>query len=536
MVKKDSVFSEYFPEDKPVTAEKTIALELDKIEKPAAALFSTSYDRSVKSAVTTLSAVIAAGDWQKIKDYKWNLNLQLANNLWAEWLLGWQTGHKRGLAEINKISNEAIAHRADGGQPEFNSGFRAAKFNKNTEDKDKTIIRNRPAEKAIKARTNTLAKDVSDSEWAKIKDMILDAIKPQSATQDPISRKELLKRINAQLGDRQNKFKNRAEMIARTELTFAYNAGRLDSYVQSGLVAGVRYQTIFDERRCGICASRQGIIVALDDVEGLARLAIPTHPMCRCVWSPVLKEDFDKQSKQKGRQLKNRKLVSGKSWLAGAIIAAILLPEELIFGRLLAGGLALLIKKFGSLKLARAAIAAQINKIGNLGEAVKSKDNLNTSSSKATKGVQVGKIPPMVIAPGLDLQTATIAELRSLIPSLSQEQCRKILAKEKGRLKLKSLADLRDILDANQFAQIKAIARSNNILNLLHPNNNLNPSALWINSGGIISQDKAKVVFKLINNQSFSTVEELLEALKKTGVDIDELNNYSAQIFDRNFS
>lgn len=525
---KDSVFSEYIPkeyftDEKPITSEKAIADELDKIEKPTAQVLSQKFDNAVENAVDFLSKAIANQDNEKVKNYKWILNVGLTNSLWGEWLLGWKTGYERGKKEINKLrltSNDLDPSLLQFNQPEPQSD----------------ILRNRPAEKAIKARTNTLAKDVSNSEWKNIKGIILDAIKPQSSTENPISRKELLERINTQLGDRKQKFKNRAERIARTELTFAYNAGRLDSYVRSGLVSGVKYQTIFDERRCPICASRQGIVVALDDVEGLAKLAIPTHPMCRCVWSPVLKEEFDTQSKEKDRQIKNRDLVPGKSWLAGAIIASILLPDELIIGGALAAGLALLVKKFGSLKLARAAIATQINNIGNLGKInplVKEPNPQqgNVPQKTTNKTTPTGKSSPLIITPGLDLKTATVEQLRSLLPSLNQYQASKII--EYRRLaNIKSLDELSTILNPDQVRELKAIARNNNIFNLLYPSNNLTPSSLWVNSGGIISRKKSQDIFKLIQNTQFNSLEDLLAALKAKGIDADKLNNYAINQFD----
>ena len=496
---KDSVFSEYlenyFPNDRPISSEKAIASELDEIELPTAKLISKSYDDMVKNAVIKLQNAIASGDKDSVKNYKWTLNIFLANNLWGEWLLGWQAGKNTGDREIYK--------KADFAQSEA----------------EPATIRNRPAEEAIKARINTLAKDVSDSEWTNIKQALLDTIQPQSETQPPISRKELLKRINEQLGDRAGRFKKRAETIARTELTFAYNAGRLESYVNSGLVSGVRYQTIFDERRCEICKSRQGIIVALDDFEGLARLAIPAHPRCRCVWSPILKEEFEKVATEPKRQIKNRKIVPGKSWLAGGILAAILIPEELAILGAIGAGIKALISKTGSLPLARVAIADKINKIIQ-GIAPKPTPKIKTTI----------KFPPQIIAPNLDLNQANPEQLRSLIPNLTQQQIEKIIGNNINR-KL-NLKDLKSILSTQQYRQVKAIARENYLLNLLHPNNNLNPSAIWVNSGGIISKKKAKAVFKLIKNNSFDSVENLLEALRKEGIDYIKLNNYALGKFD----
>ncbi|MEM8780495.1 MAG: minor capsid protein, partial [Cyanobacteria bacterium P01_G01_bin.49] len=367
-----------------------------------------------------------------------------------------------------------------------------------------------------------------DSEWERIKEALLEAIKPQSERENPISRKELLAKINAILGDRAQKFKNRASTIARTELTFAYNAGRLDSYVRSGLVAGVKYQTIFDERRCQICASRQGIIVALDDIEGLAQLTIPAHPRCRCVWSPVLKTEFDIEGGKKQRQVKHRKLVPGKSWLSGAILAAILIPEELFYAGILAAGIKALVAKAGSIKLARAAIAQQINKIAQ--------NSLAKPAAVLRDLIPKSRLnTPIFIAPGINLKNTNPQQLRSLIPGITDRQIYEITRKTKNRSTLKDFSDLQGILDKNQYRQLKAIARQNNLLNLLHPNNNYNPSLVWVNSGGIISKSKSKAIYNLIQKNNYNTVDELLAALKNNGIDADKLNVYAIDQFDQKY-
>lgn len=529
MVILDSVFSQYtgyFPKDKTITPARAIALDLNLIESSAIKSFSQTFDKAVKNAVDSLTAAIASGDQNKVKSYKWGLSLGLSNNLYGEWLLGWKSGRETGSKEIGTIkegtSNFSLNAPSLCLKPTI-------EFNQPAPESD--ILRNRPAESAIKARVNTLARDVSDSEWEEIKGDILDAIQPQSRTENPISRKELLERINEKLGDRKNRFKDRAETIARTELTFAYNAGRLDSYVRSGLVAGVRFSTIFDERRCPLCASRQGIVVSLDDVEGLARLAIPVHPRCRCVWSPVLKTQFEEISNQPGRQIKDRKLVPAKTWLIGGILAAILIPEELFAAGLLLSGLRALIAKAGSAKLARAAIANTINTIGTIKK--------GTSHQALERGETVGgslrplnvpfySLVPNIITPGIDLNTATPKQLRSLIPNLTDAQIYQIVNNRPD------LSKLSTIVDKNQWATIRAIARDNYILNILHSQNNLTPSALWVNSGGIIPKNKANIILKEIK-KGISSKEDLIELMKKNKIDYKKLINYSDNIFNREY-
>jgi len=464
---------------------------LDEIEKPSSSLFVKTYKESLNTAIDTLQTAINNKDEEKIKSYRWNLNIGLSGNLWGEWLMGWNSGSKTGKDEIEAINDFSRnpAPIALFNQPEAES----------------SIIRNRPAEKAIKERINTLAKDVSDSEWREIKKEILASIKPQSETKNPINRRELLKKINDILGDRANRFKNRADRIARTELTFAYNAGRLDSYVRSGLVSGVKYQTIFDERRCKICASRQGIIVALDDVDGIAEMAIPAHPNCRCVWSPVLKTEFDKESKIPARQLKNRNPVKSKKWLAGGILAALLLPEELFLIGGLGFGLKKLITKAGSTVLARAAIAKKFNDIFGRGKVA-------APAAKAPGKVRKGRsVTPNIVAPGVNLNIITAKEWRSLIPDLTQEQLNKLIKNVKrNQFGIKEfeggLSKLSTMLTRKQWLAIRNTARNNTLLNVLHPENNYNSSAIWVNSGGIISKQKSRVIYDLIQTNLMGTI------------------------------
>jgi SPP1 gp7 family putative phage head morphogenesis protein len=68
----------------------------------------------------------------------------------------------------------------------------------------------------------------------------------------------------------------RSEMIARTEISFAFNKSKLAGYKESG-VNQVKWIAIIDNRTCPVCSSRDGQIYDLDSVP-----AIPAHPRCRC--------------------------------------------------------------------------------------------------------------------------------------------------------------------------------------------------------------------------------------------------------------
>ena len=81
--------------------------------------------------------------------------------------------------------------------------------------------------------------------------------------------------------------KARAENIARTEATTAFNQGRLASFRETGgFVAAVEFMAITDARTTPICTERDGLVLALDD-PALAANTPPLHYMCRSVLSPV---------------------------------------------------------------------------------------------------------------------------------------------------------------------------------------------------------------------------------------------------------
>ena len=73
----------------------------------------------------------------------------------------------------------------------------------------------------------------------------------------------------------------RADLIARTELASAYVQGQMRQYRKNGYEHGRWSAT--GERTCPFCASREGVIYLLDDLE----TAIPAHPRCRCTIIPV---------------------------------------------------------------------------------------------------------------------------------------------------------------------------------------------------------------------------------------------------------
>jgi SPP1 gp7 family putative phage head morphogenesis protein len=87
-------------------------------------------------------------------------------------------------------------------------------------------------------------------------------------TTDPLGK-------TARMGLRQ-----RAEVIARSELANAYVKGAIDHNLKEGF-AFIRWVAATDERACRWCLSRHGQIFPADQV------VIPAHPQCRCTPVPV---------------------------------------------------------------------------------------------------------------------------------------------------------------------------------------------------------------------------------------------------------
>ncbi|MHB1651659.1 MAG: polymorphic toxin type 50 domain-containing protein [Desulfitobacteriaceae bacterium] len=69
----------------------------------------------------------------------------------------------------------------------------------------------------------------------------------------------------------------RAEMIARTELAWAYSRGLLATYNEIGVHA-VTWLAVLDNRTCPVCRDRNGNSYSLSEAEEM----LPAHPRCRC--------------------------------------------------------------------------------------------------------------------------------------------------------------------------------------------------------------------------------------------------------------
>jgi|ADurb_Cas_03_Slu_FD_contig_123_35910_length_3398_multi_3_in_1_out_1_2 SPP1 gp7 family putative phage head morphogenesis protein len=81
----------------------------------------------------------------------------------------------------------------------------------------------------------------------------------------------------------------RAEILARTEIIRAHHLGTIQEYRNQGLlniVVKAEWKTAGDDRVCSKCASLEGKVFTLDEIEPM----IPQHPQCRCIALPYIEE------------------------------------------------------------------------------------------------------------------------------------------------------------------------------------------------------------------------------------------------------
>lgn len=101
-----------------------------------------------------------------------------------------------------------------------------------------------------------------------IKDNVMRGIR------DGYTTSQLEDRIAENISD----YTHRVETLARTELNYSINQGRLDSYEEQG-IEEVAILVVQDDRTCEECMELDGVLFDIQE----AREILPVHPNCRCV-------------------------------------------------------------------------------------------------------------------------------------------------------------------------------------------------------------------------------------------------------------
>lgn len=265
------------PQDKPILSDRTQTTHRVKIEQR----FKSILPRELLAATKPLD----------LKAVKNTFKLVVARNCWGLWLSGMQHGRDHAQQEL-KMTGRGVAKFAL------------------LDDRDPpSKMQNKRAQDAIWTRVNTLAGNVADTEWARIQAALVDNVDGE------ISRSQLQAAIADTLGGQ--RFKGRSESIARTELTFAYNAGRVETYRENNVEAIRRY-CINDERTCEQCAGLNGMVARLDDMAAVMRIQPPSHTNCRCTTGIVL------DIRQLAETNRQPPPLPKETWMMESIVAAII--------------------------------------------------------------------------------------------------------------------------------------------------------------------------------------------------------------------
>jgi SPP1 gp7 family putative phage head morphogenesis protein len=301
----DSVFLPYVSHyaETPEISIATIEQSLDPIERRTVRALNRAIEDGINELVTRAESFLVSGDAAAIASLSWLLQRNLQLPLVAEWEQGFLIGGDDGIDEIK-------------------ASFPSGTFN--LEALAQTVlalvpvsIQNTPAEQAVLQRTNRIAGDFSDDILARLKTDLIAAIIAPEGEQFPISRKELSARIQKTL----DVSASRSEAIARTELTAAYNQGRLNTYGESNLVTHVRFVAIGDDRTTPICLSRNGLVFEKGSAEVTGNTP-PLHVRCRSVLSPLMPRVNKRHAEMiadPSRNPNNRELVPlSKGWKVDA--------------------------------------------------------------------------------------------------------------------------------------------------------------------------------------------------------------------------
>jgi SPP1 gp7 family putative phage head morphogenesis protein len=293
----DSVFDLpiSFPDDRPLIPISAITDALDQIEADGVAAMEATISVQWLILIRDGMALVEARDILGVQALKWNLAVPLQQSIYGIWQAGWVAGNDHAIAEI-------IA-----GVPE-------GRFTTPRQEISRLIqvapnsLENSGAVRDVQQRILRLSGDFSKDQIAAVRRHLTAAIAPDSSGK-VLSRAEL----ETTLANTLKVSMKRAEAIARTELTNAYNTSRLETMLSSSMVTHVRFLAISDARTTAICRSRNGMLISVADKGAIAANKPPLHVRCRSVVSPVmanLNPVHREWAADPGRSYQNRKLGS----------------------------------------------------------------------------------------------------------------------------------------------------------------------------------------------------------------------------------
>lgn len=290
-----------YPDDAPLISLIRIERDLDRIETPLAGAQLTILEQQTDILLDAAIPLIEAQDVAGLAQLTWVANIALQTPIYDIWQQGYRLGAEHLQAEVRAAipARERSQFALDRGTAGLLNQFLS---------QGPLELRASAVDAAVQARAIQLAGNFSSDQISTLKQDLIAAVIPQADTGNPISRRELLERIEKNL----NVGRFRANAIARTELTHAYNVGRVEMAKTSVLVEAFRFLAITDTRTTDICRSRNGLIIPMAEAESLAANRPPLHVACRSILSvamPRVNRRHREWISDPGRRITNRDLV-----------------------------------------------------------------------------------------------------------------------------------------------------------------------------------------------------------------------------------
>lgn len=300
----DSVFGPIIRmAESPLIPVERIESDQDAIEESAVAQMVSILNSQALLLLERMEPALDSGSVRAINEATWPVKQLLQPVLFELWSDGFLLGGEHGIeamqaGAVNAVQASRMRFRLDPDLIAEIDGIMGM---------EPAQLINVDAVQAVVERVNLLAGDFADDVFLELRKHLVSAIVPQPDTGEPISRPQLIERIQSELGIGEN----RAKIIARTELTSAYNQGRLQSFNDSDLVDYVRFLAISDDRTTDICRTRDGMLIPKSDTGTIAFNTPPLHYQCRSTLSPVMSRlsRFEEMVTDPSRDPQNRDLV-----------------------------------------------------------------------------------------------------------------------------------------------------------------------------------------------------------------------------------
>ena len=278
----DSVFSPILRfSEEPLIPISEIERSQDVIQQDIVEALTEALEDETQRWLERMDDALADLDAAAINRSQWPLASRMRSIIFRLWAEGFELGGRQGIEEMQAATADVR---------EFSRVRRFAvplDIQRDIEaifDLEPPQLINTDAVEAVIGRANLLAGDFADDTFLDLRKHLVAAIVPQSDTGEPIGRDVLLERIQKTL----QVSEARANNIARTELTYAYNNGRLNSFNESPLVDYLRFLAISDDRTTDICQSRDGMLIPKNDVALVELNTPPLHYQCRSTLTAVM--------------------------------------------------------------------------------------------------------------------------------------------------------------------------------------------------------------------------------------------------------